>query len=43
MTMKNTDPEKKENYRAPSVYIVEVNVERGFAATSPNFNDGGPW
>ena len=33
----------KQVYRAPSVRMVKVNVERGFAATAPGFEDGGVW
>ena len=33
----------KNPYQAPTADIVEVAVERGFAATSPSFGDGGPW
>lgn len=28
-------------YEAPKVEIIEVQVEKGFAASSPDFGDGG--
>ena len=30
-----------EAYEAPKVEIIEVEVEKGFAASSPDFLDGG--
>ncbi len=33
----------KRAYVAPSVQVVQVQVERGFAATAPGFEDGGVW
>lgn len=33
----------KYPYHAPTAQVVEVEVERGFAATVPGFNDGGIW
>ena len=31
------------NYVAPLVEVIEVEVEKGFAQSAPDFNDGGSY
>lgn len=31
------------NYEAPSVEVIEVEVEKGFAQSAPDFNEGGSY
>lgn len=32
-----------EKYLAPTVEVVQVDVERGFAVSAPGYGDGGVW
>lgn len=41
--MKKDGTQIKRAYVAPSVEVIQVQVERGFAATAPGFEDGGIW
>lgn len=31
----------KENYDSPEIYVVEISIEKGFAASGENFGNGG--
>lgn len=42
MYEKSPEPQKRKNYDPPTVTIVEVSVERGFAATLPDHGVN-PW
>lgn len=33
----------RKKYLAPTVEVVQVDVERGFAVSAPGYGDGGVW
>ena len=41
--MKNNKKRPLEKYLAPTVEVVQVDVERGFAVSAPGYGDGGIW